>query len=120
LKTVNRVIWRIPNDEVEIIVAEPSSIMITANRFSGGSIEHNKSRLMKRAQRNRRKHAHFHLHIDEVSLQRWLAERLNYTLLVNPILFSRSANEKEISHGRVPWQTRWTYFGMGPLASSIG
>jgi len=48
---------------------------------------------MKKAQRNRRKDAHFHLHIDEVSLQRWLAERLNYTLLVNPILFSRLANE---------------------------
>jgi|SRR6266513_1672881 len=29
-------------------------------------------------------------------------------------------NEKEISHGRVSWQTHWTYFGMGPLASSIG
>ena len=29
-------------------------------------------------------------------------------------------NEKEISHGRVSWQIRWTYFAMGPLASSIG
>ena len=27
-------------------------------------------------------------------------------------------NEKEISHGRVRWQTRGTCFGMGPLASS--
>jgi hypothetical protein len=33
---------------------------------------------------------------------------------------SHASNEKEISHGRVWWQTRWTYFGMGPLASSIG
>jgi hypothetical protein len=31
-----------------------------------------------------------------------------------------SSNEKEISHGRVTWQTLWTYFGMGPLASSTG
>ena len=31
-----------------------------------------------------------------------------------------SSNEKEISHGRVSWQTRWTYFEMGPLTSSIG
>jgi hypothetical protein len=30
------------------------------------------------------------------------------------------SNEKEISHGRVSWQTRWSDFGMGPLASSIG
>jgi uncharacterized membrane protein len=29
-------------------------------------------------------------------------------------------NDKEISHGRVSWQTRWVYFAMGPLASSIG
>src|SRR5262249_15261181 len=29
-------------------------------------------------------------------------------------------NEKEISHGRVSWQTRWGYFVMGTLASSIG
>src|SRR2546423_777424 len=31
-----------------------------------------------------------------------------------------SPNETEISHGRVSWQTRWTHFAMGPLASSIG
>jgi hypothetical protein len=31
-----------------------------------------------------------------------------------------AANEKEISHGRVSWQTHWTYFEMGLLASSIG
>jgi hypothetical protein len=31
-----------------------------------------------------------------------------------------TSNEAEISHGRVSWQTRWTYFAMGPLASSIG
>src|SRR6266478_1562068 len=24
-----------------------------------------------------------------------------------------TSNEKEISHGRVSWQTRWTYFAMG-------
>jgi hypothetical protein len=30
------------------------------------------------------------------------------------------SNEKEISHGRVRRQSRWTYFGMVPLASSIG
>jgi hypothetical protein len=35
-------------------------------------------------------------------------------------LHAFSSNEKEISHGRVWWQTRETYFGMGPLASSIG
>jgi hypothetical protein len=29
-------------------------------------------------------------------------------------------NEKEISHGRVWWQTCWAYFVMGPLASLIG
>ena len=29
-------------------------------------------------------------------------------------------NETEISHGRVSWQTHWTYFGMGQSASSIG
>src|SRR5215471_4661732 len=31
----------------------------------------------------------------------------------------RSSNEKEISHGRVSWQTRYTYFDLGRLASSI-
>jgi len=31
-----------------------------------------------------------------------------------------TSNETEISHGRVSWQARWTYFAMGPLASSIG
>jgi hypothetical protein len=30
------------------------------------------------------------------------------------------SNEKEISHGRVSWQARQTYFKVGPLASSIG
>src|SRR5262249_4317909 len=29
-----------------------------------------------------------------------------------------ASNEKEISHSRVSWQTRSTYFVMGPLASS--
>ena len=29
------------------------------------------------------------------------------------------SNEKEISHGRVSWQTHKAYFDMGPLASSI-
>jgi hypothetical protein len=29
-------------------------------------------------------------------------------------------NEKEISHGTVSWQTRWTCIGIGPLASSTG
>src|SRR5262245_3950698 len=29
-------------------------------------------------------------------------------------------NEKEISHNMVSWQAHWTYFEMGPLASSIG
>jgi len=32
----------------------------------------------------------------------------------------RGSNEKEISHGRVWWQTCWNYLAMGPLASSIG
>jgi hypothetical protein len=38
------------------------------------------------------------------------------------IFFGRpsASNEKEISRGRVSWQTLWTYFAMGPLASSIG
>jgi hypothetical protein len=30
------------------------------------------------------------------------------------------SSEKEISHGRVPWQTRCVRYAMGPLASSIG
>jgi hypothetical protein len=34
--------------------------------------------------------------------------------------WSHGPNETEISHGRVPWQTHWTHFDMGPLASSIG
>jgi hypothetical protein len=29
-------------------------------------------------------------------------------------------NEKEISHGRVLWQARSAYFGLGALTSSIG
>src|SRR6478672_12711868 len=29
-------------------------------------------------------------------------------------------NEKEISHGRVSWQTHWTYFEMEHVGSSIG
>ena len=29
-------------------------------------------------------------------------------------------NEKEMSHGRVSWQTDWAHLAMGPLASSIG
>jgi hypothetical protein len=48
---------------------------------------------------------------------------------INPQIFSvlgvnmhigTTSNEKEISHGRVSWQARWTHFAMGPLASSIG
>src|SRR3954462_13927634 len=31
-----------------------------------------------------------------------------------------TSNEKEISYGRMSWQTRETHFEMGPLASSIG
>ena len=31
-----------------------------------------------------------------------------------------TSNEKEISHGRVPWQALWAHIGIGPLASSIG
>jgi hypothetical protein len=31
-----------------------------------------------------------------------------------------ASNEKEISHGRVSWQTLWSCIEMGPLASSIG
>src|SRR5262245_54779473 len=34
--------------------------------------------------------------------------------------YSAPPNEKEISHGRVSWQTRRTYFEKGPLASSAG
>jgi hypothetical protein len=30
-----------------------------------------------------------------------------------------SSNEKEISHGRVWWQTRRTYFAMGPLVTVL-
>jgi hypothetical protein len=30
------------------------------------------------------------------------------------------SNEKEISHGRVSWQTLRSCFAKGPLASSIG
>jgi hypothetical protein len=30
------------------------------------------------------------------------------------------SNEKEISHGRVLWQTDWSCFAKGPLASSTG
>ena len=29
-------------------------------------------------------------------------------------------NEKEISHGRVAWQTRWTYFAMETLDAMKG
>ena len=29
------------------------------------------------------------------------------------------SNEKEISHGRVSWQSLWTCFDLGALASSI-
>ena len=36
------------------------------------------------------------------------------------IKLAHRPNEKEISHGRVSWQTRKTYFRMGPLASSTG
>jgi hypothetical protein len=31
-----------------------------------------------------------------------------------------SSNEKEISHGKVPWQTDSTHFDVGPLASLVG
>jgi hypothetical protein len=33
---------------------------------------------------------------------------------------SHRPNEKEISHGRVSWQARWSRYAMGALASSIG
>jgi hypothetical protein len=34
--------------------------------------------------------------------------------------YAEAPNETEISHGRVSWQTHWTYFDMGVLASSFG
>jgi hypothetical protein len=34
--------------------------------------------------------------------------------------FGESSNEKEISHGKVSWQTLWCDSVMGPLASAIG
>src|SRR5215475_10512501 len=34
--------------------------------------------------------------------------------------FRSLLNEREISHGRVSWQTSRTHFAMGPLASSVG
>ncbi len=37
---------------------------------------------------------------------------------VNRAVVAHGSNEKEISHGRVSWQTDWTYFRVGPLASS--
>jgi len=42
--------------------------------ISRGNPTENKIRLLNEAQRNRRKHAHFHFNVLEVSLQRWLAE----------------------------------------------
>ena len=33
---------------------------------------------------------------------------------------AHGSNETEISHSRVSWQTRWMYYEMGLLASSIG
>jgi len=38
----------------------------------------------------------------------------------NNIARGDASNEKEISHGTVSWQARWTHFEVGPLASSIG
>jgi hypothetical protein len=35
-------------------------------------------------------------------------------------LFIFFLTRKEISHGMVSWQTRCSYFAMGPLASSFG
>jgi hypothetical protein len=45
-------------------------------------------------------------------------EHLDFSAPVTDLL-SRP-NEKEISHGRVRLQTRWSCIAMGPLASSIG
>src|SRR5205807_4134931 len=45
--------------------------------------------------------------------------QLDHTL-GNDGLRHHSPNEKEISHGRVSWQTRWSCIEMGPLASSSG
>jgi len=32
---------------------------------------------------------------------------------------ARRSNETEIGHGRVPWQTRWTYSALGPLLHGL-
>src|SRR4029077_16439621 len=37
-----------------------------------------------------------------------------------PLLVRPLPNEKKISHGRMSWQTRWSYSAMEPLASSNG
>ena len=36
------------------------------------------------------------------------------------IAITYRSNEKEISHGRVSWQTPWSCIAKGPLASSVG
>ena len=41
-------------------------------------------------------------------------------MLVLLIARALSSNKKEISHGRVSWQTHCSYLARGPLASSIG
>jgi hypothetical protein len=41
-------------------------------------------------------------------------------LLTLEIARRERSNEKEISHGRVSWQTRCAWSVLGPLASSIG
>jgi hypothetical protein len=49
-----------------------------------------------------------------------VARTIRVPMRANVFTNALRSNEKEISHGRVSWQTRWTYFEMGPLASSIG
>ena len=40
LETVNRVVGSIPKDQVEEVIAKPSSVVIAANRLFGRVIEH--------------------------------------------------------------------------------
>jgi len=40
LKTINRVVGSIPNDQVEEVIAKPPSVVIAANRLFGRVIEH--------------------------------------------------------------------------------
>jgi hypothetical protein len=50
-----------------------------------------------------------------------LSDCRGHSPLFRRLLFAspKWTNEKEISHGRVSWQTRWSRIRMGPLASSI-